>query len=450
MKTLLAVMLAVGLFSLTGQLAAQDTAVIFGTVFADSNANGIRDAGEAGIPDVIITVDADSAETGVNGYYSFTVAAPGTYGVMEVNPAGYISTTPDMVGVECLASHTYEVNFGDVEPVSAPMILGVIFEDLNRSGEQDANEAGIAGSIVELTLPGGSVSITTGSTGAYAFALAPGTYTLVETNVPEYLSTTPDTLTGYLNSGEVYQADFGDRMLAEVPLDIMPGACPNRMNSKGKKFLSVAIAGSATGEFTADEIDLATVRLEGIAPLSYSLKDVISPHEPFLGKQGCYDCSKRRSDGILDFEMSFDIDEIRTALGIIVTDSCFTLSLTGNFSDGFPFVGEDCLLLRVGGKPDVTNTIVPGPYQLSAQPNPVSDATTIRFTLPGASAVRVTVYDVFGREVAVVTEGFRYAGSQAVTWTGRNAAGQRVEGGIYFARIEAGHFTSTSKIAVLE
>lgn len=49
-------------------------------------------------------------------------------------------------------------------------------------------------------------------------------------------------------------------------------------------------------------------------------------------------------------------------------------------------------------------------------PNPFRDATTLEYTLQEAADVRLVVYDVLGREVAVLAEGVRPAGSEQVTW----------------------------------
>jgi hypothetical protein len=429
---------------------AVDTAVVYGVVFADSNVNAWRDPGEASIPGVPITVKSASTVTAGDGHYSFTVPAPGTYGIKATTPAGYVSTTGDSIVVACQPNWHLEINFGVMEPTPATIVMGTVFEDLNRSGVRDSNEVGIAGSIVELVLSTGNISITTGSSGAYVFALAPGTHTLAETNAPEYLSTTPDTLTLSVASGEVRQVDFGDRMIVEVPVDIKPGACPNRVNSKSRNSLPVAIAGTGTGEFVAAEIDPATLSLEGVSPLAYSLDDIASPHEPFLDKGGCNDCTKDRADGIEDFEMRFDIDEVRSAVGAIAEDTCAVLHLSGNFTDGFPFVGEDVLLIRVVGKPGPMKAQAPAPFSLSALPNPVSGSTTIRFGLPEPSTVRVVIHDILGRDVAVIAEGSFGAGVHSQTWDGRNVAGQEVGEGIYFVSIEAGDLNSTSKIIVLK
>ena len=51
---------------------------------------------------------------------------------------------------------------------------------------------------------------------------------------------------------------------------------------------------------------------------------------------------------------------------------------------------------------------------LEAYPNPSSGPLVVRYTLPSSSAVRLTVYDVLGREVAVLSEGVQAAGAHEV------------------------------------
>ncbi|MGA9117700.1 MAG: FlgD immunoglobulin-like domain containing protein, partial [Bacteroidota bacterium] len=46
------------------------------------------------------------------------------------------------------------------------------------------------------------------------------------------------------------------------------------------------------------------------------------------------------------------------------------------------------------------------------------------------------VYDILGREVAVLAEGFRDAGSYSVEWDGRTGEGVEAGSGVYFVRME--------------
>ncbi len=81
----------------------------------------------------------------------------------------------------------------------------------------------------------------------------------------------------------------------------------------------------------------------------------------------------------------------------------------------------------------------PGSYALYQNfPNPFNPATTIGFDLPEAGSVRLSVYDLLGREVVTLLNGDRAAGHHTVNWNARDARGQPVSSGIYFYRLEAG------------
>lgn len=66
-------------------------------------------------------------------------------------------------------------------------------------------------------------------------------------------------------------------------------------------------------------------------------------------------------------------------------------------------------------------------------PNPFNPSTVIRYGLPAASTVTVTVFDVLGREIATLFEGRQDAGLHEVTW---DAA--QLGSGIYLCRVQAG------------
>jgi DNA/RNA endonuclease YhcR with UshA esterase domain len=70
-------------------------------------------------------------------------------------------------------------------------------------------------------------------------------------------------------------------------------------------------------------------------------------------------------------------------------------------------------------------------------PNPFNPSTTIRFGLPVAASVRLTVYDALGREIGTLLNEERTAGYLTVNWNGTNDAGVRVASGVYFYRLQA-------------
>ncbi|NUN69160.1 MAG: T9SS type A sorting domain-containing protein [Bacteroidetes bacterium] len=77
---------------------------------------------------------------------------------------------------------------------------------------------------------------------------------------------------------------------------------------------------------------------------------------------------------------------------------------------------------------------VPDQFTLGQNfPNPFNPSTTIPFTLSEDGSTRLSVFDMLGREVAVVASGFRRAGSYAEQWTAQGLAS-----GIYFYQLISG------------
>ncbi len=84
----------------------------------------------------------------------------------------------------------------------------------------------------------------------------------------------------------------------------------------------------------------------------------------------------------------------------------------------------------------------PASYGLSQNyPNPFNPSTAIRFDLKDRSAVRLSVFDVTGREVETLIDGEREAGSYEITFS---PAG--LSSGMYFYRLQTGDFVKTLKM----
>ncbi len=195
-------------------------------VWHDANANGIQDAGEAGIAGVTVklvrdqNLDGDFNDAGeqlgttttdANGNYLFKGLTPSlNYQVSFSLPAGYAFTSPRQAdgstgsgansdallsGVVVLAPG--EQNTGiDAGFYNSASLGDRVWLDANGNGRQDAGETGVAG--VSVTLLGGgadgklatsadntSVSVTTDANGNYKFGgLTPGVEYQVQFDKP--------------------------------------------------------------------------------------------------------------------------------------------------------------------------------------------------------------------------------------------------------------------------
>ncbi len=127
-------------------------------------------------------------------------------------------------------------------------------------------------------------------------------------------------------------------------------------------------------------------------------------------------------------------------------------------TDGVPglaaLFGTTAPFLDVTWTPPSTG--VPGPATVSAlprllpaAPNPATAGTRLRFSLPQDAPVRLAIYDVSGREVAVPAAGRFPAGEHAVAFDGRGADGAPLPAGVYLVRFAALGRVSTSRLVWL-
>ena len=87
---------------------------------------------------------------------------------------------------------------------------------------------------------------------------------------------------------------------------------------------------------------------------------------------------------------------------------------------------------------------LPGTLLGKTYPNPFRTETVIPFHIGQPAYVTVTVYDLLGREITVLAEGFYGPGGYAVTWDGAGAGS-----GLYVCHLQAGTHAET-KLLILQ
>ena len=94
---------------------------------------------------------------------------------------------------------------------------------------------------------------------------------------------------------------------------------------------------------------------------------------------------------------------------------------------------------------------LPGKSALALQswPNPSSSSSAITYRLPASGYASVRVYDVSGREVAILASGRHEAGEHTAFWDGLAAGGAPVGSGIYFVRLETATNILARKIVLV-
>ena len=94
-----------------------------------------------------------------------------------------------------------------------------------------------------------------------------------------------------------------------------------------------------------------------------------------------------------------------------------------------------------------TNALnVPSEYSLSQNyPNPFNPSTTIEYYVPKQSRVKIAVYDILGREVAILVDEMKNAGSYQASWDA-----SRYASGVYFCRLQTESYSSVRKLLLMK
>lgn len=83
-------------------------------------------------------------------------------------------------------------------------------------------------------------------------------------------------------------------------------------------------------------------------------------------------------------------------------------------------------------------------------PNPFNPSTSIKFTVPVNSNVKIAVYNAMGKLVKELVNRDYEAGTYSVEWLGNDNNGSKVSSGIYFYKMEAGNRTITKKMVLMK
>jgi methionine-rich copper-binding protein CopC len=134
---------------------------------------------------------------------------------------------------------------------------------------------------------------------------------------------------------------------------------------------------------------------------------------------------------------------IKTSGG--VTQQSYTITITGKGSNGTPIHKRTVTLSVITGIVSNNSEIPQNFYLYQNFPNPFNPSTNIRFDLPKTGNVKLTVYDITGKQLTVLVNENLSAGKYTVDFDAFN-----VSSGIYFYKIETPGFTSIRKMILVK
>ena len=97
------------------------------------------------------------------------------------------------------------------------------------------------------------------------------------------------------------------------------------------------------------------------------------------------------------------------------------------------------------------STDLPATFELGQNyPNPFNPSTVIKFALPQAAHVTLTIYNLLGKEVAVLVNETLPAGRHEKRWEARDLDGRSLPSGVYLYRLQTGRFSQTKKLVLMQ
>lgn len=87
---------------------------------------------------------------------------------------------------------------------------------------------------------------------------------------------------------------------------------------------------------------------------------------------------------------------------------------------------------------------------LSVYPNPFNPSCTIRFNLPKQGSANLSIYNVKGQKVRELVCGTLPSGENKLNWDGKDASGQFLSSGLYFAKLDSASGKAVQKLLMVK
>ena len=175
------------------------------------------------------------------------------------------------------------------------------------------------------------------------------------------------------------------------------------------------------------------------------------------------DCEVEDQSDTISFSYEFDEDTLHIAGNVYVCEDetdgyqeCLEdeLPIPPELRDiGDAYITFGRAMVFTGDNVSISNAnaLIPNQFKVyDAYPNPFNPVTTLRYQLPEANMVTVTIYDMVGREVKTLLNQQQTTGLHGIQWNGTNNLGNTVSAGIYLYQVQSGPYNQINKMILLK
>lgn len=178
-----------------------------------------------------------------------------------------------------------------------------------------------------------------------------------------------------------------------------------------------------------------TIQNTGSCVLSYSMTD----NQPWL--------SEAPAQGNVQANQSAEITVTYDATNLGIGDYSAQITITHSATGSPVNIPVDLHIPDAAG--DEAN--LPTEFALLGNyPNPFNAVTEIRYDLPQAAFVTITLYNVLGQDVRTLKNGMMEAGHHVAVWDGRDDRGLNLTSGLYLMRLDAAGHSFVGKVMLLK
>ncbi len=361
------------------------------------------------LPGVTLTLTGDDDEVE-------TSAADGTYTFADVSTGNYVVTPSTDIAIPALTVTPYDA------ALTARYSLGLEVFNPNQVIAADASG-------------NGSVSV-------YDSALMAQYALGIITELPggTWMFSPESTSIEIFEADET--ADFSAIVIGD-PSGNYPGSAERAIEFNTQP---VVLTPNTNGEYIL-EISSDENFYSVIGSINYreelTLTDVV-----FANQLSDSNCEFEANNGNIMLS-AWDVDEANAG-------SVATLIFTGNVAQSTVEVEYFAIDEIAGGifeAPTGTDeeVITPVSFALNGNhPNPFNPETSISFSVPTDSEVKIDIYNIKGEKVRTLTNELYKTGTHSVVWNGRTDNGNSVASGVYFYRMDAGSYSAVRKMALLK
>lgn len=225
---------------------------------------------------------------------------------------------------------------------------------------------------------------------------------------------------------------FGVSYFRDEPGFVIPKL---KISSTMIDFNSVGVSTNKNRSFTISNLGSSNLNIESIVKSSGSADFEIDAPDTFP-------LIKKYGDWPSRINISFSPSSEGEKMAIVTINS--------NDPDN---PTQTVTLSGVGIQPSTVHSkenILPDSYHLSQNyPNPFNPVTTIIYRIPETAYIRLNIYDLVGRAVAVLVNKQQQAGYYTIRWDGTDDCKNSVASGVYFYKLQTETYQSVRKLLLM-